>query len=628
MGESDRESNRSNRAGKKTPQKSTDTASKKAKKHGSKEDSQEGKASARQKKRDVSEEGKQSNRQVRKRNNENSTDGKGSTRQVRHQDDSVENKPSKRQLKKTVEGDMKSNNRRRLQATTPPSDKPVQSVLQTLTNKMSGTTLDAAQTQQTIHSAETCEKPAATLTQRRTKRFRNAKEKSLENAGAMGSNRAVKTSAENANKDTTEKRRKKPNKSKEPADHLPDSGGGGGTTASPVSPGMSVMNDPMSKLRPVSMSPTNAGGGNCDAMSKLRPVSMAPQVGGSQPGGNVCTDTIGYGSNFTNDLLELPKTFELRVESPNKVPLLKVSKTLVVYEIPPELEHQVEAGDILHKFNDFYVPSREVFIQQLSFACHNPNPQTISYTVYRPIRTRPIPPAELGTNVPPGFELQPDHFEYLWAYLVVIPKCALGLTVKAYNGKVYVSGIQNSVKSIVSKCLLVGDAILSLDDNVISGVQVANDLLMYGFTRKKFLKAIVERAKTTPGVRQVKLALSVEKTVEINPRMGDDIIDICQAQIKYMTTYPDVAPGKPLIKVSATDPANHLSVNPTTLELPISTDVNNITLLAPTPPPPSVPPGTHGTFDPCNVGLGKPPGAVGSTKKFKPFSQLAIFRKK
>uniref|UniRef100_A0AC35FBX1 PDZ domain-containing protein n=1 Tax=Panagrolaimus sp. PS1159 TaxID=55785 RepID=A0AC35FBX1_9BILA len=324
---------------------------------------------------------------------------------------------------------------------------------------------------------------------------------------------------------------------------------------------------------------------------------------------HLCSDTIGYGPEFLDAWLEAPATIEFKVEPPNKAPVVKVSKTLIIYDVPNQLSTKIESGDILYKFNDLLLTTREEYIRQLQFVTANPDSQTLTYTILRPLKSKQIPEKELSDvfsklQSPQGFEILPTHFDYLFVFLTIAPKTTLGVTIKGYNGKVYVSGIEKKVTSIAYKCLLVGDAILAIEDQALSGVKDTHELLCTSFAKKKFVRLIIERAKTADGLRNVKLALRIEKTFEINPRMNEDITNICEQQITFMKNYPELKPGRMIYRQhhsSSKSSTSHVDVAPESTELPITTDVNNLNLLAPTPPVPAVPPGTVGFFFPVPV---------------------------
>uniref|UniRef100_A0A914Z1A0 PDZ domain-containing protein n=1 Tax=Panagrolaimus superbus TaxID=310955 RepID=A0A914Z1A0_9BILA len=273
-----------------------------------------------------------------------------------------------------------------------------------------------------------------------------------------------------------------------------------------------------------------------------------------------------------------------------------------------QLATEIEIGDILYKFNDLPLTTRDEYTRQLSFTMKNPDFQTLTFTILRPIKSKQIPEKELSNvfsklQQPQGFEILPTHYEYFTVFLTIAPKTILGVTIKGYNGKVYVSGIENKHTSIAYKCLLVGDAILAIEDQALSGVKDTDELLCTSFAKKKFVRLIIERAKTPAGLRNVKLALSIEKTYEVNPRMTEDVTDICQRQIKFMNKHSDLKPDSRIIHQHHPPRAStsHIDVAKESTELPISTDVNNLQLLAPTPPVPAVAPGTIGSFNPLET---------------------------
>uniref|UniRef100_A0A7E4UP55 PDZ domain-containing protein n=1 Tax=Panagrellus redivivus TaxID=6233 RepID=A0A7E4UP55_PANRE len=304
---------------------------------------------------------------------------------------------------------------------------------------------------------------------------------------------------------------------------------------------------------------------------------------------SICTEAYGYGTGFPNWMLEVPRTISHEVKPPSKVPMVKVFKSMIVYDVPTELREHIDIGDIICKFNDQPVTTREDYTKLLASVLKSDETHTVRYTFYRTIRTRKIPPESLERTVPAGFELMSHDFDYLNAYITFVPKSQIGMNIKAYNGKVFASAIDNAQTGIARKSLLVGDAILMIDDQIVSGVKSTEDVLSAACHKKKFVRILIERAKSSSGVRQVKLALGTEKTVEINPRMGEDILDLCNEQIRHMRgrseedeSHRSIYRGKP-----KKERREHVDVAKESVETPISTDVNNVTFLAPTPPVPA-----------------------------------------
>ena len=172
--------------------------------------------------------------------------------------------------------------------------------------------------------------------------------------------------------------------------------------------------------------------------------------------------------------------------------MLKVSKTLIIYEIPAELTTKIEVGDILFKFNDLQLQDRAEYIKQLSMVAKIASSQTLTFTILRPIRNTPIAEVDLPTvfsklQQPQGFEILPGHCDYFVAVLTVAPKASLGMRIKCFNGKIYVCHIKSGVSSVAYKSLLVGDAILAIEDKALGCIKDANDLLRSYFEKGRFV---------------------------------------------------------------------------------------------------------------------------------------------
>lgn len=84
---------------------------------------------------------------------------------------------------------------------------------------------------------------------------------------------------------------------------------------------------------------------------------------------------------------------------------------MIVYDVPPELREHMDVGDIICKFNDHSVTTREEYTKLLAETLKLTESHTIRYTFYRTLRTRKIPPERIEIEVPSGFEILKDAFD-------------------------------------------------------------------------------------------------------------------------------------------------------------------------------------------------------------------------
>uniref|UniRef100_A0A1I8EAJ8 PDZ domain-containing protein n=1 Tax=Wuchereria bancrofti TaxID=6293 RepID=A0A1I8EAJ8_WUCBA len=118
-----------------------------------------------------------------------------------------------------------------------------------------------------------------------------------------------------------------------------------------------------------------------------------------------------------------------------------------------------------------------------------------------------------ATRLPKGYDRAPGY-SYIRGLMILYPGGNLGMNVKSYNSKVYVTSIDQM--SIASAACLMGDCIVDVDGTpVTSTVSCGERVLM-----------TIERAVDVQAIRVVKFVLLVEKVPEKDPRMAQDTTKI------------------------------------------------------------------------------------------------------
>ncbi|VDK54610.1 unnamed protein product [Anisakis simplex] len=130
----------------------------------------------------------------------------------------------------------------------------------------------------------------------------------------------------------------------------------------------------------------------------------------------------------------------------------------------------------------------------------------------------------LPTEVlPEGYDNVPGY-AYFLALLVTIPGTDIGMSIRSFNSKVYVTNIEQ--QSMSSRSCLVGDCIVAVNQTPVTTVATCRNKMITSLTAKAYLVLTLERPVDKQAVRVVKFALTVEKAPHLNPRMAIDTTKI------------------------------------------------------------------------------------------------------
>ncbi|CAD5216636.1 unnamed protein product [Bursaphelenchus xylophilus] len=272
-----------------------------------------------------------------------------------------------------------------------------------------------------------------------------------------------------------------------------------------------------------------------------------------------------------------------------------VYKTMQVVNLPEHHEgsvqpeedvDQLDLGDWICCVNDVVIKDKAHYFSVVMELEKQPFPMDIKYTVLRTIRKKIITQEQAATMVSTAFEFTPG-FIYLLGFLTLYPMSSLGINIKAYQGRVYISSTDNGFKSLGKRTFLVGDIIMSIDNVEVSSVKDAKDLIKKGLNSKeRYCKVAIERPQSSIALSRVKLALMADKTVEQDPRLMDDVIAICDVE-KDVILRTNPQAGPPIYHPRGErDTSKGISLHSEAKEVPIQCDSVNPKLLQHAPPQP------------------------------------------
>uniref|UniRef100_A0A915BMZ0 PDZ domain-containing protein n=1 Tax=Parascaris univalens TaxID=6257 RepID=A0A915BMZ0_PARUN len=282
----------------------------------------------------------------------------------------------------------------------------------------------------------------------------------------------------------------------------------------------------------------------------LKRISKIPKVDGNAVPSNrncsckaVCVDMLGatlsqpnskrssrksIGSDVPHSLLE-DKT--VTIICPGGVaPKLRISKTLQVLKVQESslAANRLDPGDIVHKVNGEIVVNRKEFYRMMNDIAKDPDCQAVRIDFKRPKRLQKLSAKEIFVELPKAFEILPGY-EYFLGFMTLFPGCKIGIHIKSYNQKVYVSSTDPN--SISSWTFLRGDAILSVEGTPVTAVQDTSQKIITALKSKKSVKSVIERPSVPATYRLANFALLYNKKNEIDPKMADDVIEICRREL-------------------------------------------------------------------------------------------------
>uniref|UniRef100_A0A915B1U0 PDZ domain-containing protein n=1 Tax=Parascaris univalens TaxID=6257 RepID=A0A915B1U0_PARUN len=257
----------------------------------------------------------------------------------------------------------------------------------------------------------------------------------------------------------------------------------------------------------------------------------------------------GYGPDFPRGLLRKME-FQFDCEA-GKIPMIKLTRSMLVVSVKETALEKFDLGDWVFAVNDVTLKNKRHYFSILKGFVLRKQPYVLKFTIYRTIKTMKITNINASPFIPQATETQ-SGYAYLVGYITMCPGSSLGINIKSYNYKVYVTSTDNGFQSLGMRTFLVGDAILAVNGQPQTTVAGVSALIIQSLTKNKYVCIVIERAESEAAIRQVRMALLAEKTQQIDPRMPDDVIDICRAEIEHMSRGSDVHPESIYKRASST----------------------------------------------------------------------------
>ncbi|EYC41158.1 hypothetical protein Y032_0580g256 [Ancylostoma ceylanicum] len=173
----------------------------------------------------------------------------------------------------------------------------------------------------------------------------------------------------------------------------------------------------------------------------------------------------------------------------------------------------------------------------------------IRFSVARVISSLQVPKSDPSI---PAEMISTQQCQYFRNTMVFFPRSSLGINIKSVNKKVYVESTDNGFNSIARRAFYIGDALLTVNDAKCTSVRNASNLLLNSLKTKGIARVLVERPVEPAAVAFVRAVLLVNKANVMDPKMPDDVVIICNNELKRMRQQR-TEPKKYILKKSNTE---------------------------------------------------------------------------
>ncbi|KJH52949.1 PDZ/DHR/GLGF domain protein [Dictyocaulus viviparus] len=224
----------------------------------------------------------------------------------------------------------------------------------------------------------------------------------------------------------------------------------------------------------------------------------------------------------------------------------KITNGIILIAVPAFMHPPFEYGDYITKINGEIVHNRIHFYQVIRFLSKKFKQQMIRFTVERVITSVQVSRSDVTV---PSEMLSVQHCDYFKNTMIFFPRSSLGINIKSVNKKVYVESTDNGFNSIARRAFYIGDALLSVNDTPCTSVREASKYLINALKTTGIVRVLVERPVEPAAVAFVKAVLLVNKANVMDPKMPDDVMSVCKAELHRMN-HENCVPLKNLLKES------------------------------------------------------------------------------
>ncbi|KAL4003038.1 hypothetical protein ACH3XW_5975 [Acanthocheilonema viteae] len=285
-------------------------------------------------------------------------------------------------------------------------------------------------------------------------------------------------------------------------------------------------------------------------------------------------NNLGFPCELPNDLIE-NVNIQSKFDQADKKIGVTITKSLLILRVE---EYSIFYGklkicDFLTHLENEPITSKKELYNKLKIL--QDTGREFNLRLRRPLWNTP------ATRLPKGYDRAPGY-NYIRGLMILYPGANLGMNVKAYNNKVYVTSTDQM--SIASAACLMGDCIVDVDGIPITSTVSCGERVISGLKHRKFVLMTIERAVDVQAIRVVKFVLLVEKTPEKDPRMAQDTtkIGLDEAEKIRQNALPPAL--KSIYRGKHGNRQKHLVIREMSMFTPIGADPFNPLLMQAVPP--------------------------------------------
>ncbi|KAI6185418.1 (pine wood nematode) hypothetical protein [Aphelenchoides besseyi] len=264
----------------------------------------------------------------------------------------------------------------------------------------------------------------------------------------------------------------------------------------------------------------------------------------------------------------------------------RVNSNMVVVHVERNsvADNQLRFGDVLVTFNGVNLENKRQFIDLFKKEVVNATAPRfkVDFKITRPICTLPMDPARL----PPENE-RVAGCKYRIGVLYKITNCSLAINIKSMDNKVYVAKVNDD--TLASMALKPGDAIIDVEEQLVSSVSVTGELIFKGLKKNGYVTLALEYPDDPASKANVRNVLLAVNEKEVDLPLAPDVLEVCRLEAARFRANPDLAPKRLIFREDNKShrPDKHrLKIKEQTEDIPIVCDTN-INLLVPVPVAPS-----------------------------------------
>ncbi|VDN04308.1 unnamed protein product [Thelazia callipaeda] len=239
-------------------------------------------------------------------------------------------------------------------------------------------------------------------------------------------------------------------------------------------------------------------------------------INSSPKSSNFAIKRLGFPCELPNNLVT-DVGIQGQFENKDKKAGVIITKSLLVLRVEENsiFYDTLKICDFLTHIENEKISGKKEFYNKLK--SFRSNGKRFNIRLRRPLWNTP------ATKLPKGYDRAPGY-NYICGLMILYPGGNLGMNVKSYNSKVYVTSTDQL--SMASATCLMGDCIVDVNGTPVTSTASCRERMISELKEKKYVMMTIERAVDMQALRVVKYVLLVQKVPEKDPRMAQDTTKI------------------------------------------------------------------------------------------------------